>query len=143
MPVPSVFIAVCLVVTIFQGVGLAAGLNPEMTKFVQGLEAQAKKEASGFTGFDYERGRRLFFDERPNDKTGTIACATCHTADLKKAGRTLVGKVIEPLAPSVNKLRLTNVKDVEKWLSRNFKQVYGREGTALEKGDALMFISAQ
>jgi hypothetical protein len=126
-----------------QGVGLAAGLNAEMTKFVQGLEEQAKIEGSGFTGFDPERGRKIFFDERPNDKTGTIACATCHTADLKKAGKTLVGKVVEPLAPSVNKLRLTNAKDVEKWLLRNFKQVYGREGTAQEKGDALMFINAQ
>jgi len=143
MRVSSVLTAVSLFIALSPELGLAAGLNAEMTKYVQGLETQAKKQESGFKGFDPERGRKLFFDARPNDKTGTISCATCHTSDLKKSGKTLVGKVIEPLAPSINKARLTNVKETEKWLLRNFKQVYGREGTAREKGDVLMFINAQ
>jgi len=143
MRIPSLFTSVCLFVTMAPGLGLAAGLNAEMTKYVQVLEAQTKKQETGFKGFDAERGRKIFFDARPNDKTGTISCATCHTSDLKKSGKTLVGKVVEPLAPSVNKKRLTNVKDTEKWLTRNFKQVYGREGTAREKGDVLKFIIAQ
>jgi hypothetical protein len=54
-----------------------------------------------------------------------------------------VGKTIDPLAPSVNQNSLTNVKKIKKWLLRNFKQVYGREGDAKEKGDVLMFINAQ
>nr|WP_237754269.1 DUF1924 domain-containing protein [Geobacter sp. OR-1] len=62
---------------------------------------------------------------------------------MKKSGKTLVGKGIDPLAPSANKNRLVSVKETEKWLSRNFKQVYGREGTPREKGDVLKFISAQ
>jgi len=143
MRVSSVLTAVSLFIALSPELGLAAGLNAEMTKYVQGLETQAKKQESGFKGFDPERGKKLFFDARPNDKTGTISCATCHTSDLKKSGKTLVGKVIEPLAPSINKARLTNVKETEKWLLRNFKQVYGREGTAREKGDVLMFINAQ
>lgn len=143
MQVSPVFTAALLFVALSPELGLAAGLNAEMTKYVQGLETQAKKQESGFKGFDPERGKKLFFDARPNDKTGTISCATCHTSDLKKSGKTLVGKVIEPLAPSANKARLTNVKETEKWLLRNFKQVYGREGTAREKGDVLMFINAQ
>jgi cytochrome c peroxidase len=143
MRVPSVITAVCLVAALTPGIGLAAGLNAEMTKYLQGLEAQAKKQESGFKGFDAERGKKLFYETRPNDKTGTISCATCHTPDLKKSGKTLVGKAIEPLAPSVNKKRLTDAKETEKWLTRNFKQVYGREGTAREKGDVLTFINAQ
>lgn len=143
MRVPSVITAACLIAAITPGLGRAAGLNPEMTKYLQGLEAQAKKLESGFKGFDAERGKKLFFDARPNDKIGTISCATCHTSDLKKSGKTLVGKTIDPLAPSANKNRLTNVKETEKWLARNFKQVYGREGNAREKGDVLKFISAQ
>lgn len=135
--------AVCLVAALTPGLGRAAGLNAEMTKYVQGLEAQAKKQDNGFKGFDAERGKKIFFEVRPNDKSGTISCATCHTPDLKKSGKTLVGKAIEPLAPSANKKRLTDVKETEKWLTRNFKQVYGREGTAKEKGDVLKFISAQ
>ena len=134
---------ICLFVAVMPQVGFSANLNAEMTKFVQGLESQAKKEESSFKGFDPERGKKIFFEERANDKAGKISCSTCHTPDLKKAGKTLVGKVIEPLAPSANRNRLTSVKDVEKWLQRNFKQVYGREGTAKEKGDVLMFINAQ
>lgn len=143
MNVQSVLTAVCLTAALTPGLGLAAGLNVEMTKYVQGLEAQAKKQDSGFKGFDAERGKKLFFEVRPNDKSGPISCATCHTSDLKKSGKTLVGKAIDPLAPSANKNRLTSVKETEKWLSRNFKQVYGREGTAREKGDVLQFIAAQ
>jgi cytochrome c553 len=132
----------CLMLFLVPGLGFAGGLNTEMTKHLKDLEAQAKKE-SGFKAFDAERGKKLFSEAKPNDKTGTIACTTCHTTDLKKSGKTLVGKAIEPLAPSANKNRLTNVKEVEKWLSRNFKQVYGREGTPREKGDVLTYINAQ
>jgi len=138
----SVITAVSLFAVMTPALGLAAGLNAEMKKYVQGLEAQAKKE-SGFKGFDAERGKKLFFETRPNDKSGPISCATCHTSDLKKSGKTLVGKTIEPLAPSANPKRLTDVKETEKWLARNFKQVYGREGTAREKGDVLAFIDKQ
>lgn len=143
MRVPSAFKAVCFFVVMSPGFGLAAGFNAEMTKYLNGLEVQAKKQESGFKSFDPERGKKIFSDAHPNDKTGTISCATCHTADLKKSGKTLVGKAIAPLAPSINNKRLTDVKETEKWLSRNFKQVYGREGTAREKGDVLMFINSQ
>lgn len=141
MKVTSMISAVCLGALMTPALGIA-GFNAEMTKYVQGLETQAKKE-SGFKGFNAERGKKLFFEVLPNAKSGTISCATCHTSDLKKSGKTLVGKAIEPLAPSANKKRLTDVKETEKWLARNFKQVYGREGTAREKGDVLTFIAAQ
>lgn len=143
MRAPSVLAAACLVAAITPVFGLAAGFNTEMTNYLKTLETQAKSQESGFKGFDAERGKKLFFDVRPNDKSGTISCVTCHTSDLKKSGKTLVGKIIDPLAPSANKKRLTNVKETEKWLARNFKQVYGREGSAREKGDVLKFISTQ
>ena len=142
MKISSSLAAICLAVAMTPALSPAAGFNAEMTKYMQSLESQAKKE-SGFKGFDAERGKKLFFETRPNDKSGPISCATCHTSDLKKSGKTLVGKAIEPLAPSANPKRLTDVKETEKWLARNFKQVYGREGTAKEKGDVLTFISKQ
>ncbi|MGC6761826.1 DUF1924 domain-containing protein, partial [Escherichia coli] len=33
--------------------------------------------------------------------------------------------------------RFTNKAEIEKWLKRNFNDVYNREGTALEKGDVI------
>jgi hypothetical protein len=143
MRVFSVLRTVSLFIMIVPMVSFSADFNPETKQFMQDLETQAKKQESTFKGFDPERGKKLFFEEHPNEKTGKISCATCHTSDLKKSGKTLVGKPIDPLAPSVNRNRLTNVKEIEKWLLRNFKQVYGREGTAKEKGDVLMFINIQ
>ena len=48
-----------------------------------------------------------------------------------------------PLAPSVNKARLSDVKEVKKWLKRNFKDVFLREGTAEQKGDVLYYIMSK
>ena len=36
--------------------------------------------------------------------------------------------------------RLTDVNEIEKWLKRNFNDVYNREGTAMEKGDVITYI---
>ena len=138
-----VLAGVSLFIMIAPGVSFTAGFNAETKQFMQELETQAKKQERSFNGFDAERGKKIFFDEHPNEKIGKISCATCHTSDLKKSGKTLVGKPIEPLAPSTNGKRLTDVKEIEKWLLRNFKQVYGREGTAREKGDVLLFINTQ
>ncbi len=121
----------------------AAGFNKEMSAYIKSLEAQARKEDPSFKGFDAERGRKIFFAKQKSKKHGTISCTTCHTENLRHKGRTTAGKVIDPLAPSVVKKRLTSVKEVKKWLRRNFRKVYGREGTAREKGDVLMFIKSQ
>ncbi|MCW1360902.1 DUF1924 domain-containing protein [Campylobacter jejuni] len=73
-----------------------------------------------------------------------ISCQSCHNADLtKEATNIFTNKTIAPLAPSVNKNRLSDVKEVKKWLKRNFKDVYLREGSAIEKGDVLYYLIKQ
>jgi cytochrome c peroxidase len=138
-----VLIGVSLFIIIVPVVGFSADFNAETKQFMRELETQAKTRDSSFEGFDPERGRKIFFDEFPDEKLGKVSCATCHNSDLKESGKTPVGKTIDPLAPSVNKNSLTSVKKIKKWLLRNFKQVYGREGDAKEKGDVLMFINTQ
>ena len=138
-----VFTGVSLFIIFTPVASFSADFNAETKQFIRELETQAKMQDSSFEGFDPERGRKIFFDEVPNEKLGKISCTTCHNSDLKMSGKTLVGKSIDPLAPSVNKNSLTNVKKITKWLLRNFKQVYGREGDAKEKGDVLMFINTQ
>lgn len=125
------------------GISSAASFNSEVNAYMQNLEKQAKQEDPSFKGFSADRGRKIFFYEEPHKEFGKISCATCHTSDLKNQGKNeKTGKLIEPLAPSANKKSITSVKNIEKWLKRNFKDVYAREGTTREKGDVLMFISA-
>ncbi|WP_200762219.1 DUF1924 domain-containing protein [Nitrosophilus alvini] len=109
--------------------------------YMQMLEEIAKKENHNFKGFDAKRGEKIFFSKHIGKRGKEISCASCHTDDLTKPGENIfTGKNLEPLSPKVNPKRLSSVKKVKKWLKRNFKDVYKREGTAQEKGDVLMFI---
>jgi hypothetical protein len=74
----------------------------------------------------------------------TRRCSTCHTKDLRARGKhATTGKVIEPLAPSVNSKRLTDVKEIEKWFLRNCKWTMGRECTPQEKSNYLAMIRSK
>jgi len=76
-------------------------------------------------------------------KDGRI-CADCHGANLQQPGKHVrTGKKIEPLAPSINGKRFTDLKKVEKWFKRNCKWTWGRECTAGEKGHLLSWMMAQ
>jgi len=72
------------------------------------------------------------------------SCSDCHGSDLTRPGRhAKTGKLIKPLAPSVNPRRLTDRRKVEKWFRRNCRWTWGRECTAQEKGDFLSYIAEQ
>lgn len=105
-------------------------------------ERLAAYKAQGAGGFSAAAGQALWNKSFKDTKTGESRnCATCHTADLRDAGKHAeTGKVIEPMKPAVNPKRLTDVKQVEKWFLRNCKWTYGRECTPQEKGDFLLFI---
>lgn len=69
------------------------------------------------------------------------SCAACHTADPRQTGNHVTtNKEIKPLAPSITPKRLTNTGKMRKWLERNCKWTLGRECTAQEKGDILMYL---
>lgn len=69
------------------------------------------------------------------------SCASCHTANPKNDGKhATTGRLIAPLAPIANPERLTDAKKVEKWFTRNCKEVHGRECTAQEKGDFIQYL---
>ncbi len=72
------------------------------------------------------------------------SCTSCHTDSVHAQGRHVrTGKLIEPMAPSVNSDRLTDRKKIDKWLLRNCKWTFGRECTIQEKGDILLWLSEQ
>lgn len=101
-------------------------------------------QAAGAGPFAAKGGSELWGQSRPANDGKTRSCASCHTADLRAQGKHVVtGKAIDPLAPSVNPKRLTEGRQIEKWLGRNCKWTLGRDCTPQEKGDLLSFIRTQ
>lgn len=122
----------------------AAEFNPAMQGYISELRAQARAENPSFKDFDATRGERLFATKNKGKNGEMLSCQSCHNANLRQsATNVFTGKSIAPLAPSVNPSRLSEVKEVKKWLKRNFNDVFLREGTALEKGDVLYYIIKQ
>lgn len=104
------------------------------------FEFQAKRIDSAFGGFSIKEGEKIFRTERVNSKGLKISCMSCHTENPKKEGLTRNNKVIDPLAPVVNKDRFTDMAKVEKWFKRNCKDVYDRECSVVEKGHFTKFM---
>jgi len=122
----------------------ASQFNPIMQEYINNLKTEAKKENSGFVDFSIKEGEKIFTTSHIGKKSEKISCTSCHNIDLTTTGKnTFTNKLIEPLSPNKNPNRLTSVKDVEKWLRRNFKDVYNRAGTAQEKGDVLYYINSK
>lgn len=114
--------------------------NTTPEKLLKTYEAEAKKNDASFKAFSADKGKKFYNTENKNKKGEVVSCASCHTADPTKAGKTRVGKKIEPLAPSINKGRFTDTAHVEKWFKRNCKDVYDRECTVQEKGDFIAYL---
>ena len=119
-------------------------LNVEMKAYIDELKKEAKEQNPSFVDFSAKNGEILFKTENIGKENKKLSCVSCHGSDLRqKAQNIFTGKDIDPLAPSVNKARLSDAKEVKKWLKRNFKDVFLREGTAEQKGDVLYYIMSK
>lgn len=109
--------------------------------YLNALKQEVLKVNPNFTTFNAKRGEEIFTSKHIGKKGKEISCTTCHTINLNNSGEnTFTGKTIEPLSPKANPKRFTDIKQIEKWMKRNFNDVYNREGTALEKGDVTTYI---
>jgi mono/diheme cytochrome c family protein len=122
----------------------AGGFNPSMQGYIDSLKVEAKKSNNSFADFNAKRGELIFTSKHIGKRGREISCASCHGANLSLSSQNaFTNKSIEPLSPRTNPKRLTNVQDVQKWLKRNFNDVYKREGTPQEKGDVLYYIKSK
>jgi hypothetical protein len=129
----KIVIATCLLATL--------GFSSVIDDFLNSLKQEAIKENPNFTKFDYKRGEDIFLSKHIGKKGELISCASCHGTDLNKSNQNyFTGKTIDALSPKANPKRFTDKADIEKWLKRNFNDVYNREGTAIEKGDVVTYI---
>ncbi len=79
-----------------------------------------------------------------NAENSGRSCSDCHGSNLALVGKhAKTGKRIEPMAPSANPKRLTDMAKIEKWFRRNCKWTLGRACTPQEKGDFLVFLQQQ
>ena len=123
--------------------GLVATLSFSATvdDFLDSLKQEVLKQDTSFKGFDYKRGEDIFLSKHVGKKGELISCASCHGTDLNKSNQNhFTGKTINALSPKANPKRFTDRAEIEKWVKRNFNDVYNREGTALEKGDVVTYI---
>jgi len=121
-----------------------ADLNPKMQEYMSQLESKAKQENPSFSGFNYTRGEKIFTSTHIGKRGKPISCTSCHTTDLTQKGKNIhTGKILSPISPLVNPKSMAKVKNVKKWLKRNFKDVYNRVGTAQEKGDVIVYITTK
>ncbi|MCW8830614.1 MAG: DUF1924 domain-containing protein [Gammaproteobacteria bacterium] len=114
----------------------AASASPAVDTLLDGYRA------AGAGPFSAEAGQRMWREKHNNGRNlADRSCNVCHTDDLKDHGKHVkTRKLIKPMAPSINAERLTEVKKIEKWFKRNCKWTLGRECTAQEKGDFLVYI---
>lgn len=110
-------------------------------EFLESLKTEILKENPNFSGFNEKRGKEIFLSKHIGKKGELISCASCHGTNLYQENQNyFTGKQIDALSPKANPKRFTDKKEIEKWLKRNFNDVYNREGTALEKGDVITYI---
>ena len=105
-------------------------------------ELEAVYQTQGAGPFSATAGEALWNKTFIDAKTGKERnCGSCHTIDLTNQGKhARTGKIIKPMAPSVNSKRLTKVKKIKKWFVRNCKWTMGRECTTQEKGNFLAYL---
>jgi cytochrome c553 len=115
--------------------GPAAATTPDTL-----LQHYAQAAGVSATALSAERGAAFYRSEHAGRDGTPASCSSCHTADPRQAGRSRVGKRIEPLAPAANAARFTDAAKVEKWFRRNCMDVLARECTAQEKGDFVAWL---
>lgn len=108
-------------------------------------EALKGYQAQGAKSFSAANGQTMWTQQHnPPGSDKARSCALCHGENLTQSGKhAKTGKPIEPLAPSANPQRLTDLAEIEKWFKRNCTWTVGRECTPQEKGDFLSFLRKQ
>ncbi len=110
---------------------------------LRSLDSAARAADPAFSGFSTARGQALHTQTFAGGKPDTPACTSCHGATPRSSGRTPAGKAVEPMALSLSPTRYSDAAKVDKWFTRNCRDVLGRECTAREKGDWLSFMFSQ
>jgi len=118
----------------------AAAVAATPRQLMETYAAEAARQAPGYQPSG-ERGAALYA-KRFGVSEKMPACTACHMEAPIQAGRHAVtGKAIKPLAPRAEAARFTDAAKTEKWFRRNCSEVLGRECSAAEKADFILFLT--
>lgn len=99
--------------------------------------------SQGATAASAEQGKLLWqkkFTGKGEFKSRS--CTSCHGKDLTATGSHIkTSKAIKAMAPGTNPDRLKDSRKIQKWFKRNCKWTLGRECSAQEKSDLLLYIN--
>lgn len=126
------------ILTILSATSAVQAATP--AELLAGYRAEAARQVAGFQP-SAQRGAAFY--QRDFKASATMpTCVSCHTAHPTQAGRHVVtDKAIKPLAPAANAERFSDLAKVEKWFKRNCTEVVGRECSAAEKADFIIFMT--
>jgi hypothetical protein len=128
-----------IMMTYAASTAVAANLIPDMLK---SYKAEGALHFNAKAGEDF--WQQTFPAPEKAENSKPRSCQICHGMDLKKSGEHIrTGKVIDPMALSVNPERFSEAKKIKKWFRRNCKWVLGRTCTAQEKGNILLYLQNQ
>lgn len=118
--------------------GMAVGLGPSAATGSEAVDSLLQKyQQQGAGAANPERGQTLW-----RQKADGRGCTSCHDSNPRLGGQhERTGKPIAPMAPSVNPERFQEVRQIRKWFYRNCKWTLGRQCTAQEKTDLLVWLS--
>lgn len=112
--------------------------------------ATAQKLADKYTGIakGIDRGftpsaeeGKIFFNREVGMKGRKVSCASCHTTNPADNGKHIItGKLIRPLAPSVNAKRFTDLEKVEDKFVEHCNDITGSDCTAQEKANFITYL---
>ena len=110
-----------LIATLFATLSFSATVDD----FLESLKQEVLKQIHLLKVLIIKEVKRSFIKTCWKKKGELISCASCHGTDLNKSNQNyFTGKTIDALSPKVNPKRFTDKTEIEKWLKRNFNDVY-------------------
>jgi len=108
-------------------------------KAAQDFALYAKKLNPNFA-LSAEAGR-AFFTKKVMVRGKDLSCSSCHTINPANKGKHVVtGKDIQPMAPSVNPKRFSDIQNSAQKFAEHCKDLYGKDCTAEEKGNFITYL---
>ncbi len=129
-----------LLLILLAAAATAAAVAATPRDLAEHYAGEASRLAPGFKASP-QRGAE-FYAKRFAVSEKMPACSACHTDSPSRPGQHAVtGKAIKPLAPRADAARFSDPAKVEKWFRRNCTEVLGRECSAAEKADFILFVA--